>query len=174
MGTERADAVIVGAGLAGSAAARALASRGRSVVLLEAFQPGHRHGSSHGSARIFRRAYPDPLYVRLTGQAQVLWRQLADEAGEELVTTTGALDYGPALPGRMYQILAGFGVPAQLMKAEAAAVRWPGISFGPDPVSVSPRWRGDRPGARDGGDAQHRRGPRCADLLRLAGPARRG
>ena len=98
MGTERADAVIVGAGLAGSAAARALASRGRSVVLVEAFQPGHRRGSSHGSARIFRRAYPDPLYVRLTGQAQVLWRQLADEAGEELVTTTGAVDYGPALP----------------------------------------------------------------------------
>jgi len=100
MGTDRADAVVVGAGLAGSAAARALASRGRSVVLVETFQPGHRRGSSHGSARIFRRAYPDPLYVRLTGQAQVLWRQLADEAGEELVTTTGAVDYGPALPGR--------------------------------------------------------------------------
>ena len=64
MGTERADAVIVGAGLAGSAAARAMASRGRSVVLVEAFQPGHRRGSSHGSARIFRRAYPDPLYQR--------------------------------------------------------------------------------------------------------------
>ncbi|MGO8896539.1 MAG: FAD-dependent oxidoreductase, partial [Streptosporangiaceae bacterium] len=71
MGTGRADAVVVGAGLAGSAAARDLASRGRSVVLVEAFQPGHRRGSSHGSARIFRRAYPDPLYVRLTGQAQV-------------------------------------------------------------------------------------------------------
>src|SRR5258706_429898 len=81
MRAEQADVVIVGAGLAGSAAARALASRGRSVVLVEAFQPGHRRGSSHGSARIFRRAYPDPLYVRLTGQAQVLWRQLADEAG---------------------------------------------------------------------------------------------
>ena len=138
MGTERADAVIVGAGLAGSAAARALASRGRSVVLVEAFQPGHRRGSSHGSARIFRRAYPDPLYVRLTGQAQVLWRQLADEAAEELVTTTGAVDYGPALPGKMYQILAGFGVPAELIKAEAAAERWPGISFGRDPVLYHP------------------------------------
>jgi len=45
MSTERADVVIVGAGLAGSAAAWALASRGRSVVLLEAFEPGHRQGS---------------------------------------------------------------------------------------------------------------------------------
>ena len=87
MGADRVDVVIIGVGLAGSAAAWALARRGRSVVVLEAFQPGHRrgssHGSSHGSARIFRRAYPDPLYVRLTGQAQRLWRQLAHEAGEE-------------------------------------------------------------------------------------------
>ena len=139
MSTERADVVIVGAGLAGSAAARALAGRGRSVVLVEAFQPGHRRGSSHGSARIFRRAYPDPLYVRLTGQAQVLWRQLADEAGEELVTTTGAIDYGPAREQeKMYEILTGFGVPAELMAAGAAAERWPGMSFGPNPVMFHP------------------------------------
>ena len=138
MGTGRADAVIVGAGLAGSAAARVLAGRGRTVVLVEAFEPGHRRGSSHGSARIFRRAYPDPFYVRLTGQAQVLWRQLADEAGEELVSTTGALDYGPALPETMREIMTGFGVPAELMKAEAAAERWPGMSFGRDPVLYHP------------------------------------
>src|SRR6202043_3383908 len=135
---ERADAVIIGAGLAGSATAWALARRGRSAVVLEAFQPGHRRGSSHGSARIFRRAYPDPLYVRLTGQAQVLWRQLADEAGEELVTTTGAIDYGPALPETMYEIMTGIGVPAELMKAEAAAERWPSISFGRDPILYHP------------------------------------
>ena len=139
MSAEQADVVVVGAGLAGSATARALARRGRSVVLVEAFQPGHRHGSSHGSARIFRRAYPDPLYVRLTGQVQVLWRQLADEAGEELVTTTGAVDYGPARKQeKLYEILTGFGVPAELMRAEAAAERWPGMSFGPDPVLFQP------------------------------------
>ena len=96
MRAEQADVVIIGAGLAGSATACALAGRGRSVVLLEAFQPGHWRGSSHGSARIFRRAYPDPLYVRLTGQAQVLWRQLADEAGEEFVAPAGAVDFGPS------------------------------------------------------------------------------
>ena len=67
--TTRADLIIVGAGLAGSAAAWAASARGLDVVLLEAFDPGHRNGSSHGSARIFRRAYPDPLYVRLTGNA---------------------------------------------------------------------------------------------------------
>src|SRR5215472_9675390 len=118
MAADRVDVVVIGAGLAGSATAWALARRGRSVVLLEAFQPGHRRGSSHGSARIFRRAYPDPLYVRLTGQAQVLWRQLADEADEEFVTPTGAIDYGPArTQEKMYEILIGFGVPAELMGA---------------------------------------------------------
>jgi sarcosine oxidase len=139
MSTERADVVIVGAGLAGSAAAWALARRGRSVALLEAFEPEHRRGSSHGSARIFRRAYPDPLYVRLTGQAQALWGRLADEAGEEIVTVTGAVDYGPSrAPEKMYEILTAQGVPAELMPPGAAAERWPGLSFGSEPVIFHP------------------------------------
>ena len=139
MGAERVDVVIVGAGLAGSAAARALASRGRSVAVVEAFEPGHRRGSSHGSARIFRRAYPDPLYVRLTGQAQQGWRRLSEEAGEELVVTTGAVDFGPArVQEKMYDILTALEVPAELLPAAAAAERWPGMSFGTDPVMFHP------------------------------------
>jgi sarcosine oxidase len=139
MRTERMDVVIIGAGLAGSAAAWALAGRGRSVAVVEAFGPGHRRGSSHGSARIFRRAYPDPLYVRLTGQAQQLWRRLADEAGEDLILTTGALDYGPArTQEKMYEILTGFGVPVELMPPAAAGERWPGLAFGDDPVMYHP------------------------------------
>ena len=139
MGADRVDVVVIGAGLAGSAAAWALARRGRSVAVLEAFQPGHRRGSSHGSARIFRRAYPDPLYVRLTGQAQRLWRQLADEAGEEVLLATGGLDFGPARePVRIHQILTTAGVPAELMTAEAAAERWPQVAFGSDPVLFHP------------------------------------
>jgi monomeric sarcosine oxidase len=139
MGTQRTDVIIIGAGLAGSAAAWALARRGRSVTVIEAFEPGHRRGSSHGSARIFRRAYPDPLYVRLTGQAQRLWRQLSDEAGEELVLRTGAVDHGPAgAQEKMYGILTAFGVPAELIPAAAAADRWPGMSFGRDPVMFHP------------------------------------
>ena len=117
MGAEAVDVVIIGAGLAGSAAAWTLASRGRSVAVVEAFEPGHRRGSSHGTARIFRRAYPDPLYVRLTGQAQQGWRRLSEQAGEELVVTTGAVDFGPSREQeKMYDILSPLAVPAELIR----------------------------------------------------------
>ena len=113
--TTRADLIIVGAGLAGSAAAWAASARGLDVVVLEAFGPGHRNGSSHGSARIFRRAYPDPLYVRLTGLAGERWRELEDQAGgreqgQALLTRTGAVDFGAARdPAGLHAVLTGCG-----------------------------------------------------------------
>lgn len=128
--TARADLIIVGAGLAGSAAAWAASARGLNVVVLEAFEPGHRNGSSHGSARIFRRAYPDPLYVRMTGTAGELWRQLEDQAGEKLLKLTGGLDFGATRdPVRLHEVLTSCGVPAALLEPEAAAERWPYFDF---------------------------------------------
>jgi sarcosine oxidase len=130
MTTTRADLVVVGAGLAGSAAAWAAATRGMNVVVLEAFDAGHRNGSSHGSARIFRRAYLDSLYVRLTGQAGTAWRRLESEAGESLLRETGGLDYGPArAPAELHALLTEHGVPAELLTEAAAAERWPQFDF---------------------------------------------
>jgi len=129
--TERVDLLIVGAGLAGAATAYAAASRGLNVVVLEAFGPAHRNGSSHGSARIFRRAYPDPFYVRLTGEAERRWRALEAAAGESLLTLTGAVDFGTSRePERLQAVLAECGVPAELLPEGAAAERWPFIDFG--------------------------------------------
>jgi sarcosine oxidase len=129
----RTETVIVGGGLAGSAAAWALTRAGRPCVLLEAFQPGHDRGSSHGTARIFRRAYPDPLYVDLTGEARRLWSELEDEAGETLITVTGALDFGPSeLPGDIYGLLTAKGVAAEMVDPRDAGDRWPGLSFADD------------------------------------------
>ena len=62
--------VVIGAGLAGAATAWSLARRGHEVTLLERTQAASRDGSSHGSARIFRYAYPDPFYVRLVVAAK--------------------------------------------------------------------------------------------------------
>jgi monomeric sarcosine oxidase len=132
----RADLIIVGAGLAGAAAARSAAARGAHVVVLEQFGPGHRNGSSHGSARIFRRAYPDPLYVRLTGQAGELWRELEAESGETLLTMTGELDFGAVRdPAGLHAVLTGCGVPAELLPRREASRRWPQFDFtGAGPV----------------------------------------
>jgi sarcosine oxidase len=127
---ERVDVVVIGAGLAGSAAAWALTRRGRSVVVFEAFEPGHTRGSSHGSARIFRRAYPDPLYVRLTGLAGQLWRELEAESGASLLRATGGLDYGRARdPEKLHHVLTGCDVAAELLAPAEAAERWPGLAF---------------------------------------------
>ena len=73
-----AEIAVVGAGIDGSATARALARHGRSVVLLEQFELGHARGSSHGSSRIFRLSYPDEHYVRLAQQRR---RRLAGARG---------------------------------------------------------------------------------------------
>jgi sarcosine oxidase len=133
------DLIIVGAGLAGAAAAWAASARGLSVVVLEAFAAGHTRGSSHGSARIFRRAYHDPLYVTMTGRAGEAWQRLQDDAGEELLRLTGGLDFGPARdPAALHAVLTASGVPAVLLDRHQASERYPSISVASGPVLYHP------------------------------------
>lgn len=124
------DIAVVGAGLMGAATAWAATRRGRTVALLEQYALGHDRGSSHGSARIVRRAYPDPLYVGMTGRAMRLWRQLEDDSGERLIRITGGIDHGRLRrPERIAAVLAASGVPYELLPAAEAARRWPGLTF---------------------------------------------
>jgi sarcosine oxidase len=133
------DLIIVGAGLAGAAAAWAASARGLSVVVLEAFEAGHKRGSSHGSARIFRHAYHDPLYVTMTRRAGEAWQRLQDDAGEQLLRLTGGLDFGPARdPQALHAVLTACGVPAELLDPQQASERYPDISFGAGPVLYHP------------------------------------
>lgn len=140
MAVTRSGLIVVGAGLAGSAAAWAASRRGLDVTVLEAGEPGHKYGSSHGSARIFRRVYPDPLYVTMAGQAHELWQELEDESGQTLLTTTGGLDFGPARdPAALYDVLRDCRVSAELVDPREAAGRWPGFWFGGGPVLFHPQ-----------------------------------
>ena len=118
------DVVVVGAGINGVAATRALARAGRSVVLLEQFELGHSRGSSHGTSRIFRLSYPDPYYVRLAQEALAGWRELEAEAGEPLLTQSGTLDLGrTALVNA--EALATCGIDYELIDGVEANRRWP-------------------------------------------------
>jgi sarcosine oxidase len=127
---ESSEYVVVGAGLAGAATAWQLAARGHDVTILERRQPASHDGSSHGSARIFRYAYPDAFYTRAVIESKSLWDELHRASGLELITPFGAVDYGPQRqPEHLAGILAETGVEHELLSATDARTRWPQIAF---------------------------------------------
>jgi len=121
---------VIGAGLSGAATAWQLATRGHEVALVEQATPGHRGGSSHGSARIYRYAYLEHLYTRLVMRAKPLWDELEQLGDTKLITTTGALDFGEHRhPERLADVLADLGVEHELFSVERATERWPQLVF---------------------------------------------
>lgn len=133
--TQHVDHLVVGGGVMGSAAAWQLARRGRDVVLLERFAPGHAHGASHGTSRIYRTTYAEPEYLDLAQEALRLWREVEDETGTELLDVTGGVSHGRrdgAAERRADAIGAAFaarGVEHEWLDPAAAAERWPGLRF---------------------------------------------
>jgi sarcosine oxidase len=119
--------IVVGAGLLGLAAGRALASRGRDVVVLEQAEVGHPDGGSQGSCRIFRLGYDDPGYVTMARQARELWRQLEDLSGQQILRPTPHLTFGDGLQA-VQDGMRLAGAPAELLTAREAAARFPGIA----------------------------------------------
>ncbi len=90
------DAIVVGLGAHGSAAAYHLAKRGLDVLGFDRFARGHTLGSSGGRSRIIRLSYYEhPDYVPMLRRAWDLWRELERESGETLLTQTGGLYLGP-------------------------------------------------------------------------------
>jgi len=89
------DVAVIGLGVMGSAALLHLARRGRRVVGIEQFTPGHDRGSSHGETRIIRLGYFEhPSYVPLVRAALPLWRALEQDAGQSLLHVTGIVEIG--------------------------------------------------------------------------------
>ncbi len=125
---ERFDAVIVGGGAMGTAAARSLASRGRSVLLLERFTFGHAKGSSGGPTRNVRLTYHDAVYVRMARLAIEGWHRLESDAGVELLRTVGGLDVGPATLVAA-RALDEAGEPYERPSAAEVSERWPMLRF---------------------------------------------
>ena len=122
--TEVRDIAVVGAGLLGLAAARALAGRGRDVVVLEQADVGHAQSGSKGSCRIFRLGYPDADYVAAARRARELWRDLETESGRQLLWPVPQLTFGPGLAD-VQRALQAAGAPAELLPAAAVAARFP-------------------------------------------------
>lgn len=124
------EVLVIGAGLMGAMTAMAASARGLGVLVVEQYERSHLHGSSHGSARIVRRAYPDEFYARLTGRAFELWRELELRTGSRLLRMTGGLDHGPARDvAGLGRQLDSAGVGYELIDAPSAEARWAGMGF---------------------------------------------
>ncbi len=127
------DAIVIGAGAMGSAAAYHLSQRGRSVLLLEQFALDHRMGSSYGHSRIIRYSYDSPQYVDLMRDTFPLWFALEEQLGETLYMRAGGIDFGPAEDKTLQATIAAVkasGISHELLSPSEAHYRFPQFRFG--------------------------------------------
>jgi sarcosine oxidase len=134
------DVIVVGLGAMGSATLYELSRRGKRVLGLEAFAPGHRLGSSHGESRVIRLAYYEhPNYVPLLLRAYERWAELERESGEALLRITGGLMIGPPESELVRGALASaeqHGLDHQLLDAAEVRRRYPALAPAADEVAV--------------------------------------
>jgi sarcosine oxidase len=134
------DAIVVGLGAHGSAAAAALARRGLRVVGLERFGRGEAHGSSGGWSRMIRIThYEDPWLVPLAWASWDRWLALGDEVGTVLLQETGGLYGGPPghpVPEGSRLGAVRHGLAFELLDAAEIHRRWPIFRPADDTIAV--------------------------------------
>ena len=121
------DVAIVGAGVLGLAAGRALAGRGRDAVILEQAEIGHHWSGSKGSSRILRAGYPEPSYVTAALQARELWRELESASGRQILHPRPHLTFGTGMRSIQDAMYAA-GAPCKLLTTAEAARQFPAIA----------------------------------------------
>jgi sarcosine oxidase len=114
------------------------------VLGLEQFALGHHRGASHDHARIIRRSYHTPGYVRLAGLAYAAWAELEWRGGR----AAGGHHRRPRpVPGRLGHparplpaSLEACGVPYQWLDAAEVMRRWPAFKLD---AGVHGLWQAD-------------------------------
>lgn len=127
------DVIIIGAGTMGLSSGYYLAKSGKTVLMLDAYDPPHTQGSHHGDTRLFRHAYSGNLvYNALALRAHELWSQLERESGRKLFIPSGVLnispDQDPAAEEKWKHALA-FNLPVERLSLMEIKHRWPGFHF---------------------------------------------
>jgi sarcosine oxidase len=86
------DAIIIGLGAMGSAAAYQLSKRNAKVLGIDQFSPPHNLGSTHGETRVTRQAIGEgEEYVPLTLRSYEIFREIGAKSNADLLTITGGL-----------------------------------------------------------------------------------
>jgi sarcosine oxidase len=133
------DAIVLGLGGMGSAAAYQLAARKKRVLGIEQYTSPHNQGSSHGKTRVIRQAYyEDPAYVPLLLRAYELWRQIERETGATILSEVGGLMMGAPDCEVVKGSIASarlYGLEHEILDAREIHARFP--AFHPHPGMVA-------------------------------------
>jgi sarcosine oxidase len=134
------DAIVVGLGAHGSAAAATLARRGQRVLGLERFGRGEAFGSSSGWSRMMRIAhYEHPWLVPLASASWDRWISLERETATSLLDQTGGLYGGPpdsSLLAGARDSAGGHSLAHEILDADEIHRRWPIFELAADTVAV--------------------------------------
>jgi len=136
-GVAPADAVVIGAGVIGSAVALELARSGRSVVCVDK-GPAPGAGSTSASSSIIRFSYSTPDAVLTAWESAAIWQDWSGHLGVEdpdgmaRFIRTGYLgfltpDFDGAAVLAMWDEL---GIPYERLDAAELRRRWPGLDVG--------------------------------------------
>lgn len=135
--TERADAVVIGAGVIGSAVAFELARGGRKVVVVDK-GPAAGAGSTSSSSSIIRFSYSTADAVLTSWESAAAWHDLAahlghtDPDGMARFVRTGMLIFHT--PGdntqRIERLWREVGIAYEELDTDAIRSRWPGFDLG--------------------------------------------
>ena len=140
MTSHRYDVIVAGLGAMGSATLAQLALRGKRVLGIERWTPGHPYGSSHGDSRIIREMYFEhPMYVPLVRRAHDLWRELEERTGSALMSTVGGLMVGPesgALVQGTLRSAREHALPFEIFDGAEASRRYPAFELRDGHVAV--------------------------------------
>ncbi len=112
----------------GAAAACDLAREGASVALVDQSAMPNPRAASVDHSKVFRFAYPDPLYVKLAVDALKRWREIESETATRLLTQTGALLIGkrePSFETECYEALRSLGLESEKLDSRQASARFP-------------------------------------------------
>jgi len=127
------DVAVIGAGVFGAWMALHLVRRGKSVILLEAYGPGHSRSSSGDESRIIRMGYgKDEIYTRWSQRSLAQWKKLFAACEQKLFCETGVLWLAGADETRLNETRATLnrcGVAFQDLDLGALRERYPQIGL---------------------------------------------
>jgi monomeric sarcosine oxidase len=123
----------------GAAAVCEVALAGAHVTLIDQSTLPNPRGSSFDHSKVFRFAYPEPLYVRMAVESLELWRALEDQTGERFLTSTGIVllgSEGSSFETDCFNALRSSNLEAELLDSAQLTARFPQFNPAAIPFAV--------------------------------------